>query len=449
MSQQSTHRAATAYTRRVPRSSRRPLETGKSALARRIGTRLRAARLKAGLTQQQLAGDRYTKAYVSALENALIKPSMVALDYLAGRLGTTASQLMTDEEQVWTRLEADLNLAAGNWAAAADAYRALLANPTEDLTRAVLLRSSAEALVRLDRGAEGAAHASESAELFEKHGREVDAALAGYWLAAGFSAQDNVTQANAILHALLAKVRTGLKVDTGFRLRLLMALSSNESREGNHQAALDYLEEIRALAETLDDRRRAAYLFDLAYSYREVGDVEAALSAGYASLALFQAASGRKEIASLENDLALAHLSLGNIALAEEMAGAARAHITREGDERLLAHVTATDARIEAGRGNWERALSLAEEANAAAERHDDPKAAIDALLTMAGAQAGLGRPDAAAAAHERAASIARQVGRPPLLRRVLAEYADFLARSGDHRAAYSLTREALGGQPA
>ena len=46
-------------------------------LARRIGGRIREARHRAGLTQQQLAGDRYTKAYVSALETGIARPSMV------------------------------------------------------------------------------------------------------------------------------------------------------------------------------------------------------------------------------------------------------------------------------------------------------------------------------------------------------------------------------------
>ena len=64
------------------------------ALAQHIGQRIREARHRAGLTQQQLAGDRYTKAYVSALENGLIKPSMAALRFLAVRLGTTASDLL-------------------------------------------------------------------------------------------------------------------------------------------------------------------------------------------------------------------------------------------------------------------------------------------------------------------------------------------------------------------
>ena len=42
----------------------------------------------------KLAGDRYTKAYVSALETGHSKPSMAALNFFADRLGT---ELVADE----------------------------------------------------------------------------------------------------------------------------------------------------------------------------------------------------------------------------------------------------------------------------------------------------------------------------------------------------------------
>ena len=62
--------------------TRRRVVVDQRALAQAIGTRIRAARLAAQLTQQELAGDRYTKAYISALELGHAKPSMAALDYL-------------------------------------------------------------------------------------------------------------------------------------------------------------------------------------------------------------------------------------------------------------------------------------------------------------------------------------------------------------------------------
>src|SRR6059058_5746521 len=102
--------------------TRRRVVVDDRPLATAIGGRLKQARLAAGLTQQALAGDRYTKAYISALENGLAKPSMAALNYLAPRLGMSASAVIADQDPAWGRLEADIALAAGRWRDAADAY---------------------------------------------------------------------------------------------------------------------------------------------------------------------------------------------------------------------------------------------------------------------------------------------------------------------------------------
>src|SRR6478735_8458416 len=92
-----------------------------SVLASRIGARIRAARLAAAMTQQQLAAGRYTKAYISALEKGHAKPSMAALNFISQRLGLPASRFLADANSSWDRLSADLALASGDWLGAADA----------------------------------------------------------------------------------------------------------------------------------------------------------------------------------------------------------------------------------------------------------------------------------------------------------------------------------------
>ena len=91
-----------------------------------VGPSLRAARHRAGLTQRQLAGDRYTAAYISALEVGLVRPSWAALTYLSGRLGLPVHDLVRESRPGWDRLSADLHLAAGDWETAADRYSQLL-----------------------------------------------------------------------------------------------------------------------------------------------------------------------------------------------------------------------------------------------------------------------------------------------------------------------------------
>src|SRR3954447_25046931 len=103
------------------RSKRRRIVVDDSALAARIGERIRIARRQAGLTQQQLAEGRYTKAYISALEKGHAKPSMAALNFISQRLGLPASRFLADANGTWDRLAADLALASGDWLPAAPA----------------------------------------------------------------------------------------------------------------------------------------------------------------------------------------------------------------------------------------------------------------------------------------------------------------------------------------
>ena len=196
-----------------------------------------------GQSQQQLAEGRYTKAYISALENGLSRPSMAALNYLSDRLGITPSKLLNDEPAAWARLEADLALACGRWDDAITAYGQLLESATARETRAELLSGLAEAFYRRGKGSEAVTAAAEAAQIFHNAFRESEAALAEYWLSAAQFQLENMAEAKALLHSILARVRGGLIVEPDFHLRLVMALATNESREGNHATALAYLDD--------------------------------------------------------------------------------------------------------------------------------------------------------------------------------------------------------------
>lgn len=64
--------------------------------ARRAGRRLREVRLASGLSQAQLAGTRYSHAYVSVLESGRRVPSQAAAEYFAQRLGVPVEHLWSD-----------------------------------------------------------------------------------------------------------------------------------------------------------------------------------------------------------------------------------------------------------------------------------------------------------------------------------------------------------------
>ena len=225
---------------------------------------------------------------------------------------------------------------------------------------------------------------------------------------------------------------------------MIMALSSTASRDGRHDIALAYLEEVRGLAATLDDHRRATFLFDLAYSYREIGDYEAAIRAGTASLALYRASTFDLGTASLENDLALSFLALGNLLRAEEYVATAYARLEKGDDRRTLAHVLDTRARIALARGDAAASRDFATSALSMAEASSNDKAKVSALLALARAQTALGDPMAASSLYEQAVDLAKSSGRPGQIRDALGEWADVLTAAGEHQRAAVLLREAL-----
>ena len=411
-------------------------------LARQIGSRIKAARLRASLTQRQLAEPRYTKAYISALENGLIKPSMAALRFLARRLGTEPSAFLADEDTAFQRLDAELRLAAGDWQAAADRYAAILDTGVSGLNRGLGLVGLAEASYRLGDARAAIAAAAEAVELLNAAHRRAEMRRAMYWLAAGHHALDDSARARMLLEQLLAE-STVDDTDPDLRVRILVALAAVESSAGEPAKAMSLLEEARAIGADLDDRRRATLLHSLAQSYRISGDLEAAIRAAIESLALFRAVDARTESATIENELAMIYLGLGNLAAADEHAHQARAGMERWDDEFELANLTDTEARIALARGDLDTAAALAARSVEMAERLGNAKATVDALLTVARIARQRGDSAAAVTALERAATAATG-GPTARLRVVLTEWSDVLADLGDHAKAYELSKRAL-----
>jgi tetratricopeptide (TPR) repeat protein len=395
------------------------------------------------LTQRQLAGDRYTAAYISALELGLVRPSWAAITYLSPRLGLAVHELVREAQPGWDRLTADLYLASGDWQAAADRYSQLLekASGTES---AVMRSGRAEALCRLGRPRDALADASTAYEVLTAAGQPVEAAYAGYWLANAHHQLDNTDEARALLHQLLAEVRAGLKVQADFKLRLLLALAILESWDGHDDRALTLLEEGRALTGEMDDLRRATFLFSLANSYSETGDHEAAIRAGTAALPLFEAANAERDSALLRNTLALTYLQLGNVARATELAAEARQMSQGRGDKSSLAHVTETEAQIALALGDYPAVRERVADALDLARETGNTHAESSALLTLARSQRQSGEASNAEGTYRDALELLRGSGPKPRLAEALREWADLLVSQERHAEAVELLQEAL-----
>jgi tetratricopeptide (TPR) repeat protein len=406
--------------------------------------RLRAARLRAGLTQAGLADGRYTKAYISALENGLSRPSIAALEFLGARLGLSPTELLGDGPTRWSRVEADLRLAAGDWQAALDAYDRLLEEEVHPVRRAEVQRGRAEALCRLDRPGDAVTAGAQAAAAFAAQGLPAEAALARYWQASGLYRLENTEEARALLRGVLETAREGAGVEPDLEVRTLIAQAMIDSRDGHPERALTYLAEARALIDALDDRRRAVFLESLAISYRESGDYEAAVTTATQAATYFRAAEDALEIAVLDNELALTHLALGTLERARAHAAAAHERIAAMGNTARLASVLETEAQIALAMNDPAAADQFAQRAIDAAGTSGNRKAGISAALTRGRIARRVGEPDRAVAILEAAIASAREHGRSAQLRDLLVELSEVMAERGDSQRAYRLVREAL-----
>ncbi|MBQ9996709.1 MAG: helix-turn-helix domain-containing protein [Clostridia bacterium] len=65
---------------------------------KKLGERIRELRLRLGITQKELAGDRITRNMLSLIESGNASPSVSTLLYIAERLGTSAGYFFTSTE---------------------------------------------------------------------------------------------------------------------------------------------------------------------------------------------------------------------------------------------------------------------------------------------------------------------------------------------------------------
>jgi tetratricopeptide (TPR) repeat protein len=418
--------------------TRRRVVVDQTELAKAIGTRIRAARLAAGLTQQELAGDRYTKAYISALELGHAKPSMAALDYLAPRLGTRPDRLLGDDTAAWTRVEADLHLAAGRFDEALEAYHSLAAREQDKVRRGELLLGAGEAAVRARRLDEAAGVLEEARRLLEAAGRRADARRARYWQATVHAYLDDPTVALQTLHALLAEGPVEGD-DPAFDVRLRIGIAQHEFLNGSVDRARLYLEEARSLADTLDVRRRAAYFDALAKVRSAAGDYEAAIRAGTEALTLLREVGYEVQEACLENELAVTMIAIGAHDRAESLIAKSIATLERLEMWGDLGHSLDTQAMIRLARGDAAAALALVERALAIEAEHGPSNEQVGARITRARSLEALGRGDDADAAWDDAIASARAMPSAPRRRKIISARAQQLAAAGKHAEAYEL----------
>jgi tetratricopeptide (TPR) repeat protein len=232
-----------------------------------LGTRLRQLRVSAGLTQSELAGDRFSKEYVSQIERGKTRPTQETLSWIAEQLNVDVSYLQTGQswneyaevEAAVTRAEAAVE--GQQYEEAIEALDGLTFSPEgRELEFRALL---AEAWARMYYGELRPALdlLARARELSEQHDfSDVERADVLYRMGVCRYKLTSINTAITLLsEALDLADRSGIPCDR-LRSHILEWRSRCSRRQRDFEAAREDIERALELAERLDDTLTIAHV---------------------------------------------------------------------------------------------------------------------------------------------------------------------------------------------
>jgi tetratricopeptide (TPR) repeat protein len=421
----------------------------------RLGERLRQLRVAAGLTQSELAGERFSKEYVSQIERGKTRPTRETIDWLAARLGVDAGFLAngvaTDErgrlEGALARAEALVEAARNDEAAAeyetlVPAARAMgvpeiavraLTGAGRTQMRLGALRPALELLNEARTVVEGGTFSDlERAEVFYALG------VCRYHL-------NSVQTALGLLNeALSLAERSGMPSDS-LRSNILSWRSRCWRRMRDYEAAREDIERALQLAEDADDPRTigAAFFQASLVADREGHWVLARAYAEKAKLA-YEELSDRVHVGRLTNNLGGLNFLLGKTDEAVSLLKEAFSIALDNGLDQDAAQAVSSLAQINLRTGDPEKAAEQAEHALELLKGHEDYLDEIgNAQLVLGRALLEQDRLDDAEQAFKAAEASFEQLGSASHRAAAWVARGDLAARRGDDRLAAHLYRTA------
>jgi len=421
----------------------------------RLGERLRQLRVAAGMTQTDLAGDRFSKEYVSQIERGKTRPTRDTVDWLAERLGVDAGFLANG-------VSADERGRVDSTLARADALLEARRNDEaleefENIRAAVLATGmpelevralSGEATVRMRRGEvreaiallERARGLSEGTAFSDVERSDVLFRLG----VARYKLNSIQTAIGLFDEALKLAERSELPSDQ-LRSNILAWRSRCYRRRRDLEAAREDVERALELAEGLNDKRTAA---DIYFQASIIADREGhwVLARSYAerAKATYEELSDRGNLGRLLNNLGGINFLLGHpeeaVAFLKDAVGIA----LEVGNDAEAAHAVNGIAQVHLRTGDVQRAE---EQARYALELLGDR---IDEIAEIGNAQLVLGRAlleqdrlDEAEEAFNAGEQAYDQLSSGSHRASAWVAQGDLAARRGDDRTAARLYRQA------
>ena len=426
-----------------------------SVETRRLGERLRQLRSAAGLTQSDLAGDRFSKEYVSQIERGKTRPTRETIEWLAARLGVDRgfleSGVAADER---SRLEGALARAealyeSGEDAEAASAFELLVPAARTTGSRELQVRAlvgTGLAKMRLSEHRAALELLSEARVLTESESfSDVERADVLLRLG-GCRYQLNSTQSAIALfdEALALAERSGMPCDA-LKADIFSWRSRCWRKQRDYEAARDDAERALELAQGIDDLRTigAAY-FQASLVADRLGHWVLARTYAERAREAYAQLADRVHVGGLTNNLGGLNFLLGKTDDAIELLKEAFAIGLETGRDADAGQAVSSLAQVHLRTGD---AVQAEEHARHALRLLDGR---VDYVDEVGNAQLVLGRAlleqdrlEEAEAAFADAEMSFAELGSGSHRAAAWVARGDLAARRGDHKAAADLYRSA------
>ena len=420
-----------------------------------IGARLRRLRLAAGMTQSELAGDRFSKEYVSQIERGKTRPTAETVAWLAARLGVD-SGFLADGVSAEARVRLEARLAQAEALAESEEFDEAVrvydeVLPAAEAARAPELEFRAicgawKALVPVGRVREALGLLQRARDLSEGESfSDVERAEVLYRMGVcRYLLQSNTTAMALLNEALALAERSGLPCDL-LIANVLHWRSRCYRRQRDYEAAREDVERALELAEAVRDPKAVGHLyFQASILAQRQGQWVLARRYAERARASYEEVADRSNVARLLNNLGGLNFLLGKSEDAVRSLKDAFATALEVGNDADAAQAVSSLAQVHLRIGD----IPLAEEHARHALRILDGRA--DYVDEIGSAQLVLGRAlleqdrlDEAEAAFRAAEANFEQLGSASHRASAWIARGDLAAKLGDDRRAAQLYRMA------
>ncbi|GAC1697527.1 MAG: hypothetical protein NVS9B6_06160 [Candidatus Limnocylindrales bacterium] len=365
---------------------RRPAPVSDSL--QKLGDRIRQARLDAGLSQAELGTPHFTRAYVSAIELGKVRPAMKSLEFLADKLGKSVSFFVADEAGDRRRLERELEVSTAmallSRPTAGEALR-LIEDLIESATSPAELRQlhllAGTALNFLTRGADALKHlvSAERGDAGLESARKVK-----YQMAIAYRLTMNLGRATELLQQVLKDLESSPIPDQLFRMKVLKDLGAVAMDSGDYETANGYFIVAMEWARDIGDVSGLISIYNgLAYSYRAMGDLDAAATYLHRAVGATDVVHDLTSAVVMHNGLAVIAAERGHVQSAYRHADRAIQIARATGPTSYVPHCLNTKAECASKIGDWAVASEAAQEALLLAQAAGNDRAAAAARLVL------------------------------------------------------------------